>query len=464
MDESAVRARVSIVIPCLNESAAIEQTLALACGGAGGGGGGGGPPPPPPLPRASSCPSSSPPLWPLPLEVIVVDGGSTDGTAELAEAWARRHNRKAERRRRRQQEEEEEQEQARRQQRPGRRRDEQAGGQGDGDGDGAGAAAAAAPPTDRDPPPEAPTVRVIRLGRRGRAVQMNAGAAAARGELLAFLHADTAPPPDLVAAARGWFRDRRNVALGFVPSIQVDDAWLEARRRRKGQDGRSGGGGVGPAGQTTANNAASAAADAKKSGNRTHVLLAQSAHNTVKTLLYPALLRPAAFLRGLRLLFGDQVLVVRAADLRAAGGFDERYAIMEDADLCLRLHKQGPFFAESPGAASSSSSSSVGSGALVVGGGGGSRAKEEREAAADLGRWALQPSEAAFEPGPWARPRGRVRMDCRRLARTSGRRLASWGFLRGSVTNFRIASAWYFSHSPRRVRELYAQLYTDAYR
>lgn len=39
--------------------------------------------------------------------------------------------------------------------------------------------------------------RVIRAG-RGRALQMNEGAAAAKGDLLCFLHADTQPPPDLV--------------------------------------------------------------------------------------------------------------------------------------------------------------------------------------------------------------------------------------------------------------------------
>lgn len=33
---------------------------------------------------------------------------------------------------------------------------------------------------------------------KGRATQMNAGAAAATGDLLCFLHADTVPPKDLV--------------------------------------------------------------------------------------------------------------------------------------------------------------------------------------------------------------------------------------------------------------------------
>lgn len=36
---------------------------------------------------------------------------------------------------------------------------------------------------------------VIKSGKRGRAAQMNAGAAHAKGEILYFLHADTIPPP-----------------------------------------------------------------------------------------------------------------------------------------------------------------------------------------------------------------------------------------------------------------------------
>ncbi|WP_457654194.1 TIGR04283 family arsenosugar biosynthesis glycosyltransferase [Rhodocaloribacter sp.] len=41
----------------------------------------------------------------------------------------------------------------------------------------------------------------------GRATQMNAGAAAATGEALFFLHADTLPPPDALAAVRSTLAD-----------------------------------------------------------------------------------------------------------------------------------------------------------------------------------------------------------------------------------------------------------------
>jgi rSAM/selenodomain-associated transferase 2 len=105
-------ARLSIVIPALNEAAGIAETLAALA---------------PARARGS--------------EVVVVDGGSQDATVRVAQPLADR--------------------------------------------------VLAAP--------------------RGRARQMNAGAAAARGDVLLFLHADTVPPPDVdrlvhtvVAAGAAW--------------------------------------------------------------------------------------------------------------------------------------------------------------------------------------------------------------------------------------------------------------------
>ena len=66
-----------------------------------------------------------------------------------------------------------------------------------------------------------------------------------------------------------------------------------------------------------------------------------SANNTLKSYYGPLLLRPLSFLRGLRCLFGDQTMFCRAADFRRVGGFDGRLPIMEDADLCIRLHMAG---------------------------------------------------------------------------------------------------------------------------
>ena len=61
-------------------------------------------------------------------------------------------------------------------------------------------------------------------------------------------------------------------------------------------------------------------------------------HNRNKSWLYPTLFRPWDAARGLRLVFGDQALFCRRADFVAVGGFAEELAIMEDADLCRRLH------------------------------------------------------------------------------------------------------------------------------
>ncbi len=108
---------ISIIIPVLNEAPQIQTLLReLAC-----------------LPEAA--------------EIIVVDGGSNDGTLELA-----------------------------RQQ---------------------GAA------------------RVLELGRASRALQMNAGAAAASGEVLLFLHADVRLPLTALAGIRQALRDERVVGGCF---------------------------------------------------------------------------------------------------------------------------------------------------------------------------------------------------------------------------------------------------------
>jgi rSAM/selenodomain-associated transferase 2 len=138
-------------------------------------------------------------------------------------------------------------------------------------------------------------VQVIICEQRGRSVQMNRGAEAATGEVLCFLHADTRVPDDLIAVIRQTLADTTVVCGGFVSLM---------------------------------------------SGSQT-TRWGISLHNYLKTYYAPLLFRPHLFLRGLRLLFGDQVMFCRREAFWAGGGFNEALPIMEDGDLCLRLVQQG---------------------------------------------------------------------------------------------------------------------------
>ncbi len=142
---------------------------------------------------------------------------------------------------------------------------------------------------------QAAGVRVIVCERRGRAVQMNHGAKSAIGDVLCFLHADTSVPDDIIAVIEQTFADPSIVCGGFVSLM------AGAHTTRWGI----------------------------------------SLHNYLKTYYAPLLFKPHLFFRGLRLLFGDQVMFCRRAEFWECGGFDERLPIMEDGDLCLRLVQKG---------------------------------------------------------------------------------------------------------------------------
>ncbi|KAL4428847.1 hypothetical protein ABPG77_005285 [Micractinium sp. CCAP 211/92] len=255
---------VSIIVPALNEEAGLEATLRY-------------------LQRELSPPAA---------EIIVVDGGSTDRTAQVARRCG---------------------------------------------------------------------VRVLAAG-RGRARQMNAGAAAAKGDVLIFVHADTRPPPSLLPEALAVLRRPQVVLGGFRPVIEHEGKPLRFF----------------------------------------------STNNTLKTYYGPLLLRPVSFLRGLRCLFGDQTLFCRAADFRRVGGYDSRLPIMEDADLCIRLHMAG----------------------------------------------------TAARPGR----RGQVVQVTAVPNRTSGRRLASWGRLHATAVHVIIGLSWYLGARPEQLVSIYQRLYTDVYR
>jgi rSAM/selenodomain-associated transferase 2 len=184
-----VKVPLSIVIPVLDEAAWLGAALAALPGGVG-------------------------------VEVVVVDGGSADGTADLARRFA----------------------------------------------------------------PEA-GARGLRLvvmeAERGRARQMNAGAARARGEVLLFLHADTLLPPGALPA----------IAAALARPEVVGGAFRHSFRER----------GVG--------------------------LWLVSAASNLRARLWGTL-------------YGDQAIFVRRRAFEALGGF-RALPLFEDADLSRRMRRLG---------------------------------------------------------------------------------------------------------------------------
>lgn len=138
-------------------------------------------------------------------------------------------------------------------------------------------------------------VKVLFCERRGRSIQMNYGASIATGDILCFLHADTWVPDDLIAVIEKTLAEPKIACGGFI-SLMTGS-------------------------QTT----------------RWGISL----HNYLKTYYAPLLFKPRLFFKGLRLLFGDQVMFCRRVDFWDCGGFNEALPIMEDGDLCLKLVQKG---------------------------------------------------------------------------------------------------------------------------
>jgi GT2 family glycosyltransferase len=138
-------------------------------------------------------------------------------------------------------------------------------------------------------------VRAVVHPVRGRAAAINRGVAEARSPLVCVVHADTILPDDAVSVIRRTLADAGTALAGFTPLI---------------------------AGPET-------------------VRWGTTFHNWIKTWYAPLIFRPHLFLRGGRLLFGDQAMFFRRADFLAVDGCDETLTIMEDADLCLRLFRRG---------------------------------------------------------------------------------------------------------------------------
>jgi rSAM/selenodomain-associated transferase 2 len=138
-------------------------------------------------------------------------------------------------------------------------------------------------------------VQILFCKQRGRSIQMNYGASAASGDILCFLHADTLIPDDAAAIIQNTLAEPTVACGGFICLM----AGSETTRW-----------GI-------------------------------SLHNYLKTYYAPLVFKPHLFFKGLRLLFGDQVMFCRRRDFWDCGGFDEALPIMEDGDLCLRLVQKG---------------------------------------------------------------------------------------------------------------------------
>ena len=186
---------------------------------------------------------------------------------------------------------------------------------------------------------------VLRTDYANRAAQMNAGAAHARADQLCFLHADTHLPPDFVALADQTLSRPSTALAGFVSIMR----------------------------------------------NAGKVRRFTTAHNFIKTWYAPLIFRPLSFLRGARLLFGDQVMICRKADFDAVSGFDPKQTIMEEADLCLRIVRAG---------------------------------------------------------------RGRVRQINRKVW-SSDRRVAKWGPVKANLTYLYVGMMWGLGAEPKRLNKLY---------
>ena len=139
-------------------------------------------------------------------------------------------------------------------------------------------------------------VTLLTSSTKGRAIQMNQGATMATGDHLCFVHADTLVPPDLVTVIEKTLNHQHIACGGFISLMR---------------------------------------------GTKT-TRWGTSLHNYLKTYYAPLLFRPYLFFfKGLRLLFGDQVMFCRRSDFWDCGGFDPNLPIMEDADLCLKLVSYG---------------------------------------------------------------------------------------------------------------------------
>jgi hypothetical protein len=272
-----------------------------------------------------------------------------------------------------------------------------------------------------------PEFLVVR-SKRGRSTQMNAGADVAGGDVFFFLHADTFVPSDVVEIIRATLkRDRRIVVGGFVSLIETSEK----------------------------------------------TFWGMSLHNVLKTYYAPLLLRPVSFFRGLRCLFGDQAMFVDAACFQSVGGFDESLPIMEDADLCVRMHESGwtrgsNFVAEGTaerfeGAARCAPLTCRGKWEVTDD----ARLKQTAEFGEPFATEATKKPRASrfrktsLSSKAAGSDRGRIVL-VNRAVTTSGRRIEGLGNFKATLTHFLIGVSWYCGADPDKMVALYRKFYPPA--
>eukprot|EP00898_Chlorokybus_atmophyticus_P008244 jgi/Chlat1/8420/Chrsp80S07837 len=136
---------------------------------------------------------------------------------------------------------------------------------------------------------------------RGRALQMNAGAAAAKGDTLLFLHADSALPNGWSACVRSAMDEQPTSPSSSSLSLPLSSSAFGRRRKRTW-----------------------GAFEAMRLEVDGWGFRMVEAGARLRTLL-------------LGLPYGDQALFVDSEAFKAIGGYDERLALMEDYQLVHRL-------------------------------------------------------------------------------------------------------------------------------
>lgn len=137
--------------------------------------------------------------------------------------------------------------------------------------------------------------RIIQSSVKGRSHQLDLGARKALSDHLCFLHADTKPHPNTVAIIEDILKNPK-VVLGAFRSI------MKGLKRRS----------------------------------------IISFHNYIKSYYAPFFFNPyRTTFKGLKLLFGDQVMFCRQSDYLKVDGFDLNEEVMEEAAFCLRMNQLG---------------------------------------------------------------------------------------------------------------------------